>query len=140
MSIFNFRVFTRPGFYISIVAIAALLEGAFSYTNGFTDHLLEYNASNVLNIAFITAGVYFAIALLAPIANLAPIALFGGVFITFLAYIKNIYMYFTGIFYNGVSAEAFALIDPIVMNTTIFFLVAFLVSNIAFYFGHRGGY
>ena len=140
MSIFNFRVFTRPGFYISIISIVALIVGAVSYTNGFTEHLLEYNASNVLNIALITAGAYFVIALFGPLANLAPIALFGGVFVTFLAYIKNIYMYFTGIFYNGVSAEAFALIDPIVMTSTVCFLVAFLVSNVAFYFSHRGGY
>ena len=140
MSIFNFRVFTRPGFYVSLVAIAALLVGAFSYTNGFTDNLLEYNNSNVLQYAFITIAVYLVVALFGPIANLAPIALFGGVLITLLAYVKNIYMYFTGIFYNGVSAEAFALIDPIVMTSTICFVVAFLVSNVAFYFGHRGGY
>lgn len=140
MSIFNFRVFTRPGFYISLVAIAALLAGAFSYTNGFTDHLLEYNAQNVLQIAFITVAVYVVMAFIGPLANLAPIALFGGVLITLLTYVKNIYMYFTGIFYNGVSAEAFALIDPIVMTSTVLFVVAFLVSNVAFYFGHRGGY
>ncbi len=140
MSIFNFKVFTRPGFYISIVAIIALLAGALSYTNGFTDHLLEYNAPNVLNIALITVGAYFVIALIGPLANLAPIALFAGVLVSLLAYVKNIYMYFTGIFYNGVSAEAFALIDPIVMTSTVCFLVAFVVSNVAFYFGHRGGY
>lgn len=140
MSIFNFRVFTRPGFYVSLVAIAALLVGAFSYTNGFTDNLLEYNNSNVLQYAFITIAVYLVVALFGPTANLAPIALFGGILFTMLAYVKNIYMYFTGIFYNGVSAEAFALIDPIVMTSTICFVVAFLVSNVAFYFGHRGGY
>jgi len=140
MSIFNFRVFTRPGFYVSLVAIAALLVGAFSYTNGFTDNLLEYNNSNVLQYAFITIAVYLVVALFGPTANLAPIALFGGILFTMLAYVENIYMYFTGIFYNGVSAEAFALIDPIVMTSTICFVVAFLVSNVAFYFGHRGGY
>ena len=79
-------------------------------------------------------------AFIGPLATLAPIALFGGVLITLLTYVKNIYKYFTGIFYNGVSAEAFALIDPIVMTSTVLFVVAFLVSNVAFYFGHRGGY
>ena len=49
-------------------------------------------------------------------------------------------MYFTGIFYNGVSAEAFALIDPIVMISTVCFIVALLLSNVAFYFKHSGGY
>ena len=140
MSFFNFRVFTRPGFYISLVAIAALLAGAFSYTNGFTEHLLEYNAPNVLQYSLITVAVYLAIALIGPISNLASIALFGGVLISLLTYVENIYMYFTGIFYNGVSAEAFALIDPIVMISTVCFIVALLLSNVAFYFKHSGGY
>jgi hypothetical protein len=45
-------------------------------------------------------------------------------------------MYFTGIFYNGVSAEAFQLIDPVVMTSTILFVISFVVANVAMYMNH----
>lgn len=136
MSLFNFEFYKRVGFYISLVSIASLMVGAVSYTLGFTENLLEYNLSNVLTFSFIAVVAYFAMLIIEPLANYAPIALFGGVFLSFLTYVNNIYMYFTGIFYNGVSAEAFALIDPIVMFSTICFVVALVASNVAFYFRH----
>jgi hypothetical protein len=69
-------------------------------------------------------------------SSLAPVALWIGSFATFLVYINNIYMYFTGIFYNGVSAEAFQLIDPVVMTSTILFVISFVVANVAMYMNH----
>ena len=136
---FNFRFFTRVGFYFSLVSIAALLVGAISYTLGLTDNLLEYNSSNVLIISLISVAAYFALLIIEFTANLAPVVLFGGIFVSFLAYVNNVYMYFTGIFYNGVSAEAFALIDPVVILSMVCFIVAIVVSNIAFYLKHSAG-
>lgn len=136
---FNFKFFTRVGFYFSLVAIVALLVGATSYTLGFTDNLLEYNATNVIIYSVITAAVYFVLLIIDFTSNFAPVALFCGVFISFLAYVNNIYMYFTGIFYNGVSAEAFQLIDPVVFVSMVCFIIAIVVSNVAFYFGHSKG-
>ena len=136
MTLFNFEFFKRVGFYISLVSIVSLIAGAVSYTLGFTENLLEYNASNVLTFSIIAVVAYFVLLVIEPLANYAPIALFGGVFVSLLMYVNNIYMYFTGIFYNGVSAEAFALIDPIVMISTVCFVVALVASNVAFYFRH----
>ena len=136
MSLFNFEFFKRVGFYISLVSIASLIAGAVSYTLGFTENLLEYNASNVLSFSLIAVAAYFVMLIIEPLANYAPVVLFGGVFVSFLMYVNNIYMYFTGIFYNGVSAEAFALIDPIVMISMVCFVVALVASNVAFYFRH----
>lgn len=136
---FNFKFFTRVGFYFSLISIAALLFGAVSYTLGFKDNLLEYNSTNVIVISLISVVAYFALLIIDITANIAPVVLFGGVFVSFLAYINNIYMYFTGIFYNGVSAEAFALIDNVVLVSMVGFIVAILMSNIAFYCKHSKG-
>ena len=136
---FNFRFFTRVGFYFSVVAIAALLVGAVSYTTGFTDNLLEYNSTNVIVYSLITVAAYFVLLIIDFTSNFAPVALFCGIFISFLAYVNNVYMYFTGIFYNGVSAEAFKLIDPVVLVSMVCFIVAIVISNVAFYFGHSKG-
>ena len=135
----NFRFFTRVGFYVSVIAMAALLVGAVSYTLGFTDNLLEYKSTNVIIYSLISIVAYFVLLIIDFTSNFAPVALFCGIFISFLAYVNNVYMYFTGIFYNGVSAEAFKLIDPVVLVSMICFIVAIVVSNVAFYLGHSKG-
>jgi hypothetical protein len=113
-----------------------------SYVNGFTDTLLEYNNSNVLGIGFIGIGAFAVLLLIDFTSNYAPLALWLGCFASFLTYISNIYMYFTGVFYNGVSLEAFGLIDPIVLTSTILYVVSFVLANLAMYMRHsnEGGF
>lgn len=136
MKIFNFEFFKRAGFYFSVASVATLLAAVFSYTYGFTGVLLEYNSPKVMTIALITIAVFAALLIFEPTSNYAPFALWIGVFVSFLAYIFNIYMYFTGIFYNGVSAEAFKLIDKTVLVSTILIVVSLITSNIALYLRH----
>lgn len=136
MTIFNFQFFKRVGFYISLASIATLVAAVLSYINGFTDVLLEYNSDNVVMYVVIGAVAYFALLVFDPTSNMAPVALWISTFVAFLTYVTNIYMYFTGIFYNGVSAEAFGLIDPVVLVSTGLFVLAFLLSNVAMYLNH----
>lgn len=132
----NFKFWKRIGFWFSLVAAVCLATAAVSYTTGFTGNLLEYNSSNVMTLAIAGICVFAALLLFKPTSNYAPLALWGVAFASFLAYIKNIYMYFTGIFYNGVSAEAFALIDPVVLKSTLLFVIAFVVANVSMYMKH----
>ena len=136
MSIFNFGFFKRIGFYVSVLSIITLIAAAVSYTYGFTGVLLEYNSSNVYTFALLSIAAFAVLLLIEFTSSLAPVVLWIGSFATFLVYINNIYMYFTGIFYNGVSAEAFQLIDPVVMTSTILFVISFVVANVAMYMNH----
>ena len=136
MKIFNFSFLKRAGFYVSVVSIATMMAAVFSYINGFTDVLLEYNSSNVMTFALVGVVAFFVLLLIDFTSNVAPVVLWICSFATFLVYVNNIYMYFTGIFYNGISAEAFQLIDPAVMISTILFVVSFIVGNIAMYMNH----
>ena len=142
MKLFNFKFFKRFGFYVSLVSVATLIAAAYSYVNGFTDTLLEYNNSNVLGIGFIGIGAFAVLLLIDLTSNYAPLVLWLGCFASFLTYISNIYMYFTGVFYNGVSLEAFGLIDPIVLTSTILYVVSFVLANLAMYMRHsnEGGF
>lgn len=132
----NFKFFKKIGFYISLISAGCLVAANMSYRNGFTGNLLEYNINNVMPVTIIGICAFAALLLFKPTANHAPLALWGGAFASFLVYIQNIYMYFTGIFYNGVSAEAFALIDPVVLTSTLLFVIAFVTANIAIYCKH----
>lgn len=136
MKLFNFSFLRRTGFYVSIASIVTLLAAVVSYTSGFTGVLLEYNSSNVYTFALLSIAAFAVLLLIEFTSSLAPVVLWIGSFATFLVYINNIYMYFTGIFYNGVSAEAFQLIDPVVMTSTILFVISFVAANVAMYMNH----
>ena len=136
MKLFNFEFFKRIGFYFSVASIVMLVIAMLSYVNGFTDTLLEYNNNNVLSIGFIGIAIFVVLLLIDFTSNYAPVALWATSFVCLLTYINNLYMYFTGVFYNGVSAEAFGLIDPIVLTSTVMFVASFALSNIAMYMRH----
>lgn len=136
MKWFNFKFFKKIGFYFSLASAVSLVAAALSYTNGFTGTLLEYNGGNVLTVALAGVAAFVLLLLFNPTANYAPMVLWIGAFVSLLAYVSNIYMYFTGIFYNGLSAEAFGLIDPVVLTSTVLFLISFITANIAMYMKH----
>lgn len=136
MKLFNFSFLRRKGFYVSVASIVTLLAAVISYTSGFTGVLLEYNSSNVYTISLLSIAAFAVLLLIELTSSIAPVVLWIGSFATFLVYINNIYMYFTGIFYNGVSAEAFQLIDPVVMKSTILFVISFVVANVSMYMNH----
>lgn len=136
MGIINLSFFKRTGFYLSLASVVTLIAAALSYTYGFTGVLLEYNSSNVLKIALIGIAIFFALLIFEPTSNYAPLALWISSFVSLLAYVFNIYMYFTGVFYNGVSLEAFQLIDKTVLISTVLFIVSFVAGNIAMYMRH----
>lgn len=136
MRVFNFDFFKRAGFYVSIVSVAALIAAVLTYTYGFTDTLLEYNLPNVMYIGLISIAAFFLLLIFEFTSNYAPLVLWLGSFASLLAYVSNIYMYFTGVFYNGVSLEAFKLIDSTVLISTVLFVVSFITANVAMYFRH----
>lgn len=136
MRIFNFNFIKRVGFYVSLVSIATLVAAVLSYTYGFTGVLLEYNAPNVMTIGLIGIAAFFVLLVIELTSNYAPLALWLFSFASLLAYVSNIYMYFTGVFYNGVSLEAFKLIDPAVIISTVLFVISFAAANVAMYTRH----
>ena len=136
MEIFNFEFYKRIGFYFSVASIVTLIAAVFSYLTGFTGVLLEYNSPNVIIIAIVAVLAFFALLIVDFTSGVAPVVLWAGSFATFLLYVTNIYMYFTGIFYNGVSQEAFQLIDPAVVTSTVLFLISFIIANVAMYMNH----
>ena len=132
----NFKFFKTVGFYVSLISAICLVMANVSYTNGFTGNLLEYNINNVMPVTLLGVCGFVLLLLFKPTSNYAPLVLWGGAFVSLLVYVQNIYMYFTGIFYNGISAEAFALIDSAVLTSTLLFAIAFICANVAMYMKH----
>lgn len=120
----NLNCYKTVGFYFSVVSMVL-------YKTKFTGILSEYYS----NVVFIPAIIGLVLSVILLIFNktskYSPIVLWVCTFISFLLFIQAIYMYFTGVFYNGVTSEAIALINKGVLVSVVFYLITCVISNIA---------
>ncbi len=127
----NLNCYKTVGFYFSIVSMILLILSMVLYKTKFTGILSEYYN----NVVFIPAIIGLVLSVILLIFNktskYSPIVLWVCTFISFLLFIQAIYMYFTGVFYNGVTSEAIALINKGVLVSVVFYLITCVISNIA---------
>ena len=127
----NLNCYKTVGFYFSVVSMILLILSMVLYKTKFTGILSEYYS----NVVFIPAIIGFVLSVILLIFNrtskYSPIVLWVCTFISFLLFIQAIYMYFTGVFYNGVTSEAIALINKGVLVSVVFYLITCVISNIA---------
>lgn len=127
----NLNCYKTVGFYFSVVSMILLILSMVLYKTKFTGILSEYYN----NVVFIPAIIGLVLSVILLIFNktskYSPIVLWVCTFISFLLFIQAIYMYFTGVFYNGVTSEAIALINKGVLVSVIFYLITCVISNIA---------
>ena len=127
----NLNCYKTVGFYFSVVSMILLILSMVLYKTKFTGILSEYYS----NVVFITAIIGLVLSVILLIFNktskYSPIVLWVCTFISFLLFIQAIYMYFTGVFYNGVTSEAIALINKGVLVSVVFYLITCVISNIA---------
>lgn len=127
----NLNCYKTVGFYFSVVSMILLILSMVLYKKKFTGILSEYYN----NVVFIPAIIGLVLSVILLIFNktskYSPIVLWVCTFISFLLFIQAIYMYFTGVFYNGVTSEAIALINKGVLVSVVFYLITCVISNIA---------
>lgn len=127
----NLNCYKTVGFYFSVVSMILLILSMVLYKTKFTGILSEYYN----NVVFIPAIIGLVLSVILLIFNktskYSPIVLWVCTFISFLLFIQAIYMYFTGVFYNGVTSEAIALINKGVLISVAFYLITCVISNIA---------
>lgn len=128
----NLSFFKRPGFYVAIVSVILMYIGNIAYL-GFSGTLLEYKDPLATIPAFLGILVFFLLLMPKKTSKYAGLGLWVLHFVTLMLYINAVYMYFTGIFYNGVSAEAFALIDSDVLVSMICYLLGAVAANVAIF-------
>lgn len=127
----NLNCYKTVGFYFSVVSMILLILSMVLYKTKFTGILSEYYN----NVVFIPAIIGLVLSVILLIFNktskYSPIVLWVCTFSSFLLFIQAIYMYFTGVFYNGVTSEAIALINKGVLVSVVFYLITCVISNIA---------
>lgn len=93
----------------------------------------EYKNSSAVIPFFIGIALYIEMLLINKTQKYASFVLWVFSFISFLLFVNCIYMYFSGVFFNGISLEAFALIDKNILLSVIFYLLCLVLSNVSIY-------
>ncbi len=140
IALLNKNCYKAPRFYCSVVAVLLTLFAAISFkfisTN--VEVVSVYNNVNLI-ISIVTLVVFGCLYAFKITAKIGVIATWVLCFVNMLLYINTIYMYFAGVFYNGVTVDAFKAMDRGVIISLLCFFVACIGSNVAIYLkGEKG--
>lgn len=128
----NKTFYKCPGFYIAICSILLAVIANCVYLS-FSDALLEYVNVSATIPAFLGIFVYAGLLLYKRTSKYSPLVLWVLNLISFLLFILYVYMYFSGVFYNGITAEALSLIDAKVIWSVVLYFLSAVLSNVAIY-------
>lgn len=120
------------GYYIGLVSAVLLLFIGIYYAATYASETAYYNAVVWLLAVFGGLG-YIALSLFDVTAALAPIAAGFGALGTFVAHLRYVYMYFTNIFFNGVTMDALMSMNFTVTLTILGPIVCLVLAIVSFY-------
>lgn len=128
----NLNCYKSVGFYFSAVTAILAVVAAIVYGVGFEKETLnEFYSSLIVVLLVLGVVAFLLLEVFTKTAPLAPVALWGFVFAGLLTYISTVYMYLPGIFYNGLTSEAFSMLDPSFTCSTILLVLACILGNAA---------
>ena len=129
----NKNFYKTPGFYVSLASIVLLVLGTLFYLT-FGGDLEEYKNLIVLVPVLLGIVLYFGLLVFTRTSKYAGFLLWVGELFAFLLFVRYVYMYFSGVFYNGITSEALKLINPKVTVSAILLFVSFILGNVGMYF------
>ncbi len=128
----NTDCYKNIGFYFTAVSAVLAFIAGIVYAGAFKQEFLTgYYTAAVVILPIISLVVTVLLAAFKPTANIAPIVSWGLSLITFLTFAGTSYMYLSGVFFNGISAEGFAILDGSYLFITIALLVSAILGNVA---------
>ena len=131
----NTDFYKTVGFYLTAASVLFSLIGGIVYAVCFQrEFLVGYYTPTVLVLPIVSLILTAAMLAFKPTAAYAPVVGWGFSFAAFLAFAGTSYMYLSGVFYNGISAEAFALMDSAYMFVAVVLLISSILGNIAMWF------
>lgn len=101
-------------------------------------YVVAYQGSDYLDVAVMGValiGLVFAavLSVFNVTAKYVPVVAWVAEFVAFVFFVKATYLYFSEVFYGGVSAEAFAAISPVFALCFLGLLLSAVVGNVALY-------
>ena len=132
MKFFEFHSKTKiAGFVVTVVAAALALVTAFVYLGGYEGSVyMSWWVVVLLLVSAIATGALIAFRQTAPYSALVVAVLN---FTALLVFIRKTYLYLSEVFYAGISAEAFANIDPSFAFSVVVLPIAAILGNVGIY-------
>ena len=121
-----------PGYYVCVGAATISLAAALTYIIGFSSDAMSKYLS--VGVFFLSLAAFLCVGGLSVVDMTLPFAPLAGGLLTLASQclcIRTVYMYFTEMFYNGVSMEAIAALDKsfvVYFIFTIIAVIAYIVS------------
>lgn len=134
----NTDCYKNIGFYFTAVSAVLAFVAGIVYAGAFKQEFLTgYYTAAVVILPIISLVLTVLLAAFKPTAGIAPIVSWGMNLITFLTFAGTSYMYLSGVFFNGISAEGFAILDGSYLFITIALLVSAILGNVALWLKQR---
>ena len=117
--------------YTIIAAITSVLAivTAIVYVIGYNDS--KYMSWLAFAVLLVGAVLFFAAYCFSVTQKYAPMILWGFCLVALFAFISDVYMYLTEVFYNGkLSAENFSNLSSVFVCCLILFLLCAILSNV----------
>lgn len=136
---FNKDFYKTVGFYFTAAStILAFICGIVYAVSFKREFLIEYYSSAVVILPIVSLILTAAALAFKPTAAYAPVIGWIFSFASFLCFAGTSYMYLSGVFYNGVSAEAFALMDSAYLFVAVALLLSSILGNVALWLRQGG--
>ena len=120
------------GYYLGLVAAILLVFVGIFYGVTYAAETAYYNA--IVWLLAVVGGLgYIGLSCFDITAPFAPIAVGWGALGTFVAHLRYVYMYFTNIFFNGVTMDALLSMNFTVVLTIIGPIVCLILAIISFF-------
>lgn len=132
MKIFEFHSKVKTaGFVVTAAAALLALVTGFVYLGGYVDSI--YMSWWVFALSLIAAVVAGALITFRQTATFGALGVALLSFAALLVFIRKTYLYLSEVFYAGISAEAFANIDPYFAFSVVALLIAAILGNVGIY-------
>lgn len=123
------------GFYLGLLTAFFSVVTGVVFMLGYGES--EYMSMEAFTLVIAAAVAFVVLSLFRGTSSLAPVALFGLDFCSFLLYIHAIYMYLSSVFYGGFSVEALDMLDSEFVRCTLLWFVIVVLSNICMFMRQR---
>lgn len=132
MKLFDFHPKVKmAGFVVTVVAAVLALVTSFVYMGGYVGSI--YMSWWVFVLTLISAVAAGALIVFRQTAPFAAVGVATLNFAALLVFIHETYLYLSEVFYAGISAEAFANIDPYFAFSVVTLLIVAILGNVGIY-------
>ena len=126
------------GWYICLCTVPLILIGNIIYRVGYADmNMQRFFSASAYAVAYVTIVLCIAVSFVRPVEKWAPLIVFALTLCSFCLFVNGSFMYLSSVFFGGLTAEAFASLNPSFTATIIFQALTVIAALVALFVPHE---